>query len=159
MVLKEWATSETGATIIGAGLGLTGSSFVGESVASAFNLHEESAEKAGVKAAIGVGLSAGLFYLGIGMPGLQKLTLYGASAGAGAGAVKDLIELAIPGSTVEHSAQVMVAKIRAALSPHVRGSAIQSAQQTYRQVITGAERGVLEVPLRKVPRKPIEILR
>lgn len=94
--IREWATSEMGAVVIGASIGSLAGSFVTESVVSASRL--SGAMGTGVKVVTGLGMSAALFYLGK-KSGTDwtKYLLYGASVGVASGVGRDLIENAIPG--------------------------------------------------------------
>jgi hypothetical protein len=94
---KDWATTDTGATVVGVAAGIFAGEWIGSLVTEYFNV-TNGWNKILYKGIAKAALSFGLFYLGRRTGGMVKILLNGASAGALASIIGDVVgEYVAPG--------------------------------------------------------------
>ena len=94
---KDWATTDTGATVIGVAAGIFAGEWIGSWVTEYFDV-ANGWNKILYKGIAKAALSFGLFYLGRKTGGMVRILLNGASAGALASIIGDVVgEYVAPG--------------------------------------------------------------
>lgn len=172
--LQEFFTAETGATVGGVLVGNIGGEFFGSTTSAAFGL--TGASKAGAEIGVDVALASGVYLTAraVRASGAGKWFLYGVSIGFLANGVTKAVDAVMPSASpksVMTQASLKGGQLGSKIRAKIGGFSIQPNIQRYTnvpvqrntgsthgQVITGAERGLVEITLPPKKRLPVEVI-